>query len=212
MIVTDVIDQAVQAIRKGKVIIYPTETFYALGGRGTDPEVAAKIRSIKARPYHKPLPLIVASVAQCLDVAHMDHLSLTVAGQFWPGPLSLLVRAREVLPFGVKDEENMVSIRVTSHPEAARLCVMSGTPLIATSANFSKKSPCARFGDIDNELIARVNLVLKADRPLPGDLPSTLVKILGPGKLKIIRPGKVSIEDITSKGWEVESCQPAAVP
>ncbi len=199
------INQAVEAIKQGKIIIYPTETFFALGGTGTDPDVVEKIRKIKGRPLQKPLPLIVGSLSQCLEVAELDRLSLTVARQFWPGSLSLLVRAKKIIPFGVKDSENMVSIRFTPHQDAARLCQMSGSPLIATSANFSGKASCARFEDIDEQLVARVNFVFNSDIDPKGNLPSTLVKIAGPQTLKIIRPGEVSIQEIIQKGWEVIS-------
>lgn len=199
------ISQAVQAVKDGKIIIYPTETFFALGGMGKDLKVAVTVREIKGRPYQKPLPLIAASISQCLEVAEMDNLSLTVAEQFWPGPLSILLRAKEVLPFGVKDSDNMVSIRVTPHQDASRLCHMSGSPLIATSANLSGKASCARDEDIDKGLIARVSLVFNSDQAPKGDLPSTLVKIAGPRRLKIIRPGKISIEEIVQKGFEIIS-------
>lgn len=197
--------QAVQAVKDGKVIIYPTETFFALGGAGRDPEVVRKIREIKARPYHKPLPLIAGSLAQCLEEVEMDSLSLKIAQQFWPGPLSLLVRAREMIPFGVKDSENMVSIRVTPHPDAARLCLMSGTPLIATSANFSKEPSRSDFDDLDKQLTDIVSLILNSEVSPAGGLPSTLVKVVGMGRLRIIREGKISFEEIAQKGWEILS-------
>ncbi len=197
--------QAVQAIRQGKIIIFPTETFFALGGRGTDPELVEKIQEIKGRPRHKPLPLVAGSVAQCLEAAEMDGLSRKIAAQFWPGPLSILVRAREMIPLGVKDSENTVSIRVTSHQDTAKLCLMSGSPLIATSANFSGQLSCAELGDLDENLVDRASLVLSSGMAPVGDLPSTLVKVIGPGKLKIIRPGKISIEEIIQKGWQIES-------
>jgi L-threonylcarbamoyladenylate synthase len=199
------ISQAVQAVKGGKIIIYPTETFFALGGLGTDFKVAVAVREIKGRPYQKPLPLIAASISQCLEVAEMDNMSLALAEQFWPGPMSILLRAKEVLPLGVKGSDNMVSIRVTPHQDASRLCQMSGSPLIATSANLSGKDSCSRVEDIDKGLIARVSLVYNSDQAPRGDLPSTLVKIAGPRKLKIIRPGQISIDEIVRKGFEVIS-------
>ena len=199
------INQAVQEIKQGRIIIYPTETFFAIGGAGTNPEVVGKVREIKGRPHQKPLPLIAGSMEQCLEAAQMDGLSLKIAEQFWPGPLSLLVRAKGIIPFGVKDSENMVSIRVTPHQDAAKLCHLSGSPLIATSANFSGKPPCARYIDLDKQLIQKVGFVFGSDVLPAGDLPSTLVRITGPGQVKIIRPGKVSIEEIMQKGWEIKS-------
>jgi L-threonylcarbamoyladenylate synthase len=198
------INRAVQIIKQGGIIIYPTETFFALGGSGRDPEVVRKIREIKARPYQKPLPLIAGSLAQCLEDVEMDSLSLKIARQFWPGPLSLLVRAREMIPYGVKDQEGMVSIRVTPHQEAAKLCLLSGTPLVATSANFSGKPACAGYYDLDKKLVSIVGQVLDSQETPAGGLPSTLVRVVGNRKLRIIREGKVSPADIVQKGWEIQ--------
>ncbi len=198
------INRAVQIIKQGGIIIYPTETFFALGGAGRDPEVVRKIREIKARPVEKPLPLIAGSISQCLESVEMDDFSLKAAGQFWPGPLSLLVRAGKMIPYGVKDQEGMVSIRVTPHQEAAKLCLLSGTPLVATSANFSGKPACAGYHDLDKKLVSIVGQVLESQEVPSGGLPSTLVRVVGNRKLRIIREGQVSATDIVQKGWEIQ--------
>lgn len=198
------INRAVQAIRQGGIIIYPTETFFALGGAGLDPEVARRVREIKARPVEKPLPLIAGSISQCLQFVEMDGFSLKAAGQFWPGSLSILARAGKMIPYGVKDQEGMVSIRVTPHQEAAKLCLLSGTPLIATSANFSGKPACAGYHDLDRKLVSIVGQVLDSQMIPAGGLPSTLVRVVGNGKLRIIREGRVTPAEIVQKGWEIK--------
>ncbi|MFO7728962.1 MAG: L-threonylcarbamoyladenylate synthase [Desulfonatronovibrio sp.] len=193
------INQAVRVIKEGKVIIYPTETFFALGGLGTDAGVLEKIRTIKGRPEHKPLPLVAGSVSQCMEVADIDDLSGKLAEDFWPGPLSILVRAGNRIPYGVKDSDQMVSIRVTPHQDAADLCLRAGFPLIATSANFSGKPSCAKLRELDRHLRAKVDFVLDSHQAPAGDLPSTLVKVCGSKELMIIRPGKISAAQIMNK-------------
>lgn len=201
----DAIDQAAQAVRCGKTVIYPTETFFALGGLGMDANVVDMIMKIKGRPDHKPLPLVAGSVLQCQEVAELEPMALILAGQFWPGPLSVLVRAADHVPRGVKDSGGMVSIRVTPHPDAAKLCLLSGMPLIATSANFSGQPSCALFHDLDKSLKSMVGYALDSACRPAGGLPSTLVRITGTRSLKIIRPGKVSAREMIHRGWKIQS-------
>ncbi|MFP4109810.1 MAG: L-threonylcarbamoyladenylate synthase [Desulfonatronovibrio sp.] len=199
------INQAARLIGEGRVIIYPTETFFALGGLGTDTGVLKTIRTIKGRPGHKPLPLVAGSVSQCTEVVDIDDLSGKLAEEFWPGPLSILVRAGNRIPYGVKDPDQMVSIRVTPHQDAAKLCLRAGVPLIATSANFSGKPSCAKFQELDRRLRAKVDFVLDSHEAPAGDLPSTLVRVCGSKELMIIRPGKISASQIMDKGWRIRS-------
>lgn len=199
------INQAARLIRQGKVIIYPTETFFALGGLGTDVQVLETIKTIKERPDHKPLPLIAGSFSQCMEVVEIDDLSGKLAEEFWPGPLSILVRAGKRIPYGVKDPDQMVSIRVTPHQDSANLCMAAGSPLIATSANFSGKPSCANLRELDRYLRAKVDFVLDSHQAPAGDLPSTLVKVCGSKELMIIRPGKISALQLMNKGWKIVS-------
>ncbi len=199
--------QAAKVIKQEKAVIYPTETFFALGGMGTSSKVVERIRTIKGRPDHKPLPLVAGSLAQCLDYIRPDRLFQKIAEDFWPGPLSVLACAADEIPYGVKDSQDMVSIRVTPHHDAAELCLVSGVPLIATSANFSAKPSCASLDELDKELLSKASFVLDSSHAPAGGLPSTLVKIAGPGLLRVLRPGAVSLRQINEKGWEVENRQ-----
>jgi len=194
--------QAVQIIKSEKVLIYPTETFWGMGGTGSSKAVVQKIRELKKRPVHKPFPLIAATLEQARRFVTMDAKSLELAGQFWPGPISILCRASEMLAPGVRDEQGMVSIRVTPHPVAATLCLAADTPLIATSANISGEKSCAVFEELDRELLNKVDMVLEHGDAPAGGLPSTLVRVSGSGKIEILREGRISRQDLESWGWE----------
>ncbi len=198
----DPVYQAIQIIRSEKVLIYPTETFWGMGGLGTSRAVVQKIRELKKRPLHKPFPLIAATLEQARRFVGMDPHSLELAAQFWPGPLSILCRASEMLAPGVRDEQGMVSIRVTPHPVAARLCLAADTPLIATSANLSGERSCALFEELDSEMLKKVDMTLEHGDAPAGGLPSTLVRLSASGKIEILREGRISRQDIKSRGWE----------
>ncbi len=197
------IKQAVQRIQSQGVIIYPTETFWGVGGLGTSPEVVQKIRVLKKRPEHKPFPLIAGSLEQVLNFASLDDSGRDLAKRFWPGSLSILARAKQTLAPGVRDESGMVSIRVCPHPGAAQLCLEVGAPLIATSANPSGGASCSRLQEINSGIIQEADLILDWQPYPAGGLPSTLVRVLGPARVQVLRPGKVAQEELEKSGWEV---------
>ncbi|WP_291320270.1 L-threonylcarbamoyladenylate synthase [Desulfonatronospira sp.] len=199
----DAVYQAVQIIKSEKVLIYPTETFWGMGGHGASRAVVQKIRELKKRPLHKPFPLIAGDLEQARHFVSMDTQSLELAGQFWPGPLSILCRASDMLAPGVRDQEGMVSIRVTPHPAAATLCLAAGTPLIATSANISGEKSCALFEELDSELLKQVDMVFEHGDAPAGGLPSTLVRMSGCGKIEVLREGRISRQDLQSRGWKL---------
>lgn len=125
-------------LAQGGVAVYPTETLYALGCVATSHEAARRVAAIKGRPEAKPLPLIIGNLGQLGLVTHDaggDLLGLAEA--FWPGPVSLLVRAHEELSPLVRDEDGYTSVRVTSHPTAARLCAQLGMPLVAMCEGYA---------------------------------------------------------------------------
>ncbi len=199
---SDSIYHAVQIIKSEKVLIYPTETFWGMGGLGTSKAVVQKIRELKKRPLHKPFPLIAATLEQARRFVAMDDQGLELAGQFWPGPISILCRASEMLAPGVRDEQGMVSIRVTPHLVAAKLCLAEDTPMIATSANLSGEKSCAVFEELDSELLKQVDMVFQQGDAPAGGQPSTLVRLSGSGKIEILREGRISRQDIESRGWK----------
>ncbi len=197
------LQRALDTIRSGGCLIYPTETLYALGAGAFQPEAARRIMALKARAQGKPLPLIIGAKDQLSQITGwmsktLDHL----ARSFWPGPLSILVPARRDLPAEVRDPRGLTSVRWTAHPLAARLCVLSGTPLIATSANVSGHPAAARPEELDRALTKEV-LVL-ADKPWPaGGRPSTVVRCLGTDLIEVLRHGAVSDEELLKAGFEL---------
>ncbi len=192
----------IDILAQGGVVVYPTETLYALGCMATNHAAAQRVSAIKGRPHSKPLPVLIGNLGQLGLVTHDaggDLLSLAEA--FWPGPVSLLVRGHAELSPLVRDEEGYTSVRVSSHPTAARLCAHLGTPLVATSANRSGNPGVARPDDLDPLLLDKVDAVL-ADKPWPsGGDPSTVVRIVGPGRLKVLRLGAVPVKGLEAAGF-----------
>ncbi|SDL35031.1 L-threonylcarbamoyladenylate synthase [Maridesulfovibrio ferrireducens] len=199
---TDV--DAVKIIRSGGVLIYPTETLFALGADASDEGAANRVALVKGRPVSKPLPLVIGSMDQLdLVTKYASPEVLKLAKSFWPGPLSILVKAREELSYAVKDSRGYTSVRWTDHPVAAKICLESSTPLIATSANLSGKKAAEKFEDIDEELINSVEGVFNG-KPAPrGGSPSTVVEPLSNGKVRVLRDGVISRATLMQAGFIV---------
>ncbi len=187
---------AAEAVRSGGVVIYPTETLYALGCAAENAGACARVAALKGRPAAKPFPLIVADMAGLhallapLPPALEADLAL-LAARFWPGPLSVLLPTRPELPALVRDAHGLSSVRISPHPLAAELCRQTGGALVATSANLSGQPATADPRQLAPALLAGVAGAL-LDRPWPaGGAPSTLVRLLGGGRLTVLRAGAV---------------------
>lgn len=202
----DTTDKAARIIRSGGVLVYPTETLYALGGSGLSQEAVLRVIALKSRPAAKPLPLLIGSIDQLGLVTPFQSGSLErLAGRFWPGPLSILVPAGRFLPPQVSDASGRTSVRVSSHPMAQALALASGCPLIATSANKSGGTPAARPGELDPELSAAADLVVLGEPWPAGGPPSTVVQLLFGDLLRIVRVGAVTAADLAEAGFSVET-------
>ncbi|MFW5487922.1 MAG: L-threonylcarbamoyladenylate synthase [Desulfovibrio sp.] len=196
--------KAVDYIKQGKCIIYPTETLYAIGGSAFSDDVANEVVQLKNRPASKPLPVIVGSMRQLDMVTGWRSKALErLTSNFWPGPLSILVPAGKSLSPQVRDSRGFTSVRWTVHPIAQRLCLESGVPLIATSANTSGRAGAAKPHELDPALVGRVALSV-LDRPWPsGGLPSTVVRCMGTDRLAILRQGAVSRAALLKAGFTI---------
>ena len=179
----------VDALRKGEMICYPTETFYALGVDELNEQALLRLYTVKQRQVEKQLPLIASDIAMVATVCDTaDSRFAALAGKFWPGPLTL------VLPS--IDRSKSYAIRVSSQPVARQLAQAFGSPLVSTSANRSGYPP-AIDSHLLSESIKQAVAILIEGGPSPGGLPSTIVSLLQrPGK--VIRQGAISQTELVS--------------
>lgn len=204
------LSKAATLLTAGGCVIYPTETYFALGARATDAKALARIMAIKARPSSKPLPLLVGDMGHLAAIFPDNFLDgpleadfFDLSARFWPGPLSLVVPCRETLPGLVQDATGCVSVRFTPHPSAAALCRLAGGAIVATSANRSGQPPAARLEQLDPQVVASAD-ALVTDGPLPGGGPaSTVAGLLGGRRLRIFREGAVPISRLEQTGYSI---------
>jgi L-threonylcarbamoyladenylate synthase len=202
--------EAARVLTDGGCLIYPTETFFALGARATDAAALARIVAIKARPATKPLPLLVGALAHLTSIVPDAFLNgplgkdfAQLVDHFWPGPLSLVVPCRESLPALLKDGQGQVSVRWTPHPTAAALCRLVGGALVATSANRSGQPPAAIPGALDRAVVAAADgVVTQGPRPAGGPA-STVAALLGGHRVRIFREGAVPVTVLQQFGYVI---------
>ncbi|MUM76216.1 threonylcarbamoyl-AMP synthase [Pseudodesulfovibrio sp. F-1] len=199
-----------KAMAAGEVVVYPTETLYALGCDATNAAACDKVMQIKGRTAAKPLPLIIGGV-DMLGLVTDDRPSalLQLASAFWPGPLSILVRALPGLPSNLSDDDGYTSVRWSGHPFASELSRRLRRPIVATSANLGGEAPVALPEDLSPQLMEMVGAAY-VDPPWPkGGKPSTVIRVLGATRLEVLRDGAVSVKKLCDKGFSVTIAEPA---
>jgi L-threonylcarbamoyladenylate synthase len=184
---------AASCITRGGLVVFPTETFYGLGGDPWHSAAVERIFAIKERDLRKPLPLIAADDAAVRRVAaRWPGVADLLARAFWPGPLTLVLAASPLLPPALHAHTGKIAVRVSSHAVARELAAAVGGLLVATSANLSGHPPCRHPDELGGKLLSQVDRVLHAG-PTVGGQPSTLVDVtVHPPQL--VRAGAI--------GWE----------
>jgi len=188
------IKDAAEIIRAGGLVAFPTETVYGLGANALDPAAVQKIFEMKGRPETSPLIVHVASVEMARSiVAEWPPLAEELARQWWPGPLTLVLPKKSLVPANVTAGLPTVGVRMPNHPIALALIEEAGVPVAAPSANrFTGLSPTtadhvrAEFGDA---------VPVLDGGPCEVGIESTVVAIPG-GQLKLLRPGMISLGEI----------------
>lgn len=187
--------RAVGHLVAGGLVVAPTESAYGIFVLANRPQALARLRELKARPEGQPLPLVVADLVSLARVAlPPSEAEAKVMRHLWPGPLTLVLRARDDVPGAVTGGTGTVGVRIPPHPVAAALCHLAG-PLTATSANLSGGPLVHRVGEIDPALLAEDVLVVDGG-PCPAAPPSTVARIDPDGTVHVLREGPVSEKQI----------------
>lgn len=189
------LEYAVRLILTGKVVAFPTDTFYGLGVDPFNLAAVSEIFRIKRRSYDRPLPLLVASLDQAADLA-IDPPStfFRLAEKFWPGPLTIIVPASRQIPLKVTGNTGRVALRLPKAPLAVALIEAAGRPLTGTSANLTEHPACATAQEVDMQIGDTVPLILDGGAT-PGELASTIIE-LDDENWQIRRHGPVTEADL----------------
>jgi len=187
-----IIAEAAAVIRAGGLVAFPTETVYGLGASALDEQAVARIFHAKERPATDPIIAHIADLCQ-LDTLARDipPTAHALARRFWPGPLTLVVLRRPIVPANLSAGRATVAVRMPAHPVALALIAASGVPIAAPSANrFSRPSPTTAAHVLD-DLNGRIDLVLDGGATHIGVESSVVDLTVDPPVL--LRPGGVTI-------------------
>ena len=208
------IRRAVDVIRGGGLVAFPTETVYGLGANALDAAAVARIFEAKGRPPTNPIIVHVSGSHEALSVAaEWPQAASALAERFWPGPLTIVVPKRAEVPDIVTAGGPTVAVRCPDHPIARMLIREAGVPIAAPSANRSTELSPTRAEHVLKGLNGRIDLVLDGG-PCPGGIESTVVDVTG-GIVRVLRPGLVSVPMLEGVVGRVETGpphEPAAAP
>ncbi|HXC29377.1 MAG TPA: L-threonylcarbamoyladenylate synthase [Stellaceae bacterium] len=193
----DAIAQAAILLRDGRLVAFPTETVYGLGGDATNDAAVGAIFAAKGRPRFNPLIIHVPGLAEAEAIAIFDSRAREAARHFWPGPLTLVLRRREGGGISLLASAGLdtVAVRVPAHSIAQALLRAAGRPLAAPSANRSGQVSPTEAAHVAAELDERVSLILDGGSCVVG-LESTVLDLTGP-KPALLRPGGATVEALT---------------
>lgn len=203
------IQYAAQCLRDGKLVAFPTETVYGLGANALDAAAVARIFAAKGRPSNNPLIVHVPDTEAAMRlVTEWPEKAAKLAERFWPGPLTLVLPRRELIPDLVTGGGPTVGLRVPAHPTAVALLRAAGVPVAAPSANRSLQISPTRAEHVLHGLDGRIELLLDSG-PTPGGLESTVLNLTTQPPT-LLRPGLILPAEIEAIIGPIARSAPAA--
>lgn len=191
----DAIARALQILRAGGLVAFPTDTVYGLGALAFYGRAVESIYTAKDRPVEKAIPILIGDTRDLEKVAvEIPKTAELLASRFWPGPLTILVPKRTELPNAVS-VTSTIGVRVPDH-EIARALLRAAGPMAVTSANLSGQTSPATAEEVFVQLHGRIGLIIDGGRT-PGGLPSTVVDCSGE-TVRILREGPITEQEMLS--------------
>ncbi|MBM2802539.1 MAG: sua5/yciO/yrdC/ywlC family protein [Deltaproteobacteria bacterium] len=198
----DNLSDALAALNRGDVIVFPTETLYGLGADALNFTAVEKVFQLKGRDPHNPFPVLVSDRAM-LDslVTEIPPLAEKLMAYFWPGPLTLVLPARADIPRPLVNATGGIGVRISGQPIATEIVRILGRPLTATSANPSGQAGARTVAQAIAYFSGKIDIFVNGGE-LTSLTGSTVAEVTA-NKLKIIRAGDIAkreLEKVTGKG------------
>lgn len=191
-------EEAAKLIKEGDLVAIPTETVYGLGANGLDPDAVAKIFTAKGRPQDNPLILHIADGSQLEDLCHhIPAAAYRLAKRFWPGPLTMVLPAKDCIPKCTTAGLPTVAVRCPDNEITRQIIRLAGVPIAAPSANLSGKPSTTTAQHVYDDHSGKIPLIVD-DGPCRVGVESTIVD-LTEDRPRLLRPGGITPEQL----WEV---------
>ena len=191
------VSQVVASLQRGDVVALPTDTFYGLAVDPVNLRAVERIYELKTRAKHKPLSLLISDVAQAYELAReIDNTFDKLAERFWPGPLTIVVKAGSKLPLRVTANTGNVALRVPEAQICRSVVQALGLPITATSANLSGLSECTYAGCVREQFGDKIPLIVDGG-PTARAVATTIVDLSGGGNSwTILREGAIPTYEV----------------
>lgn len=187
------LEKTVEALQKGMIIAYPTETFYGLGAKFDIEDSLRRIYEIKNRSKKKAIPLIIGDKRSLsLITDSIEPQAYVLMERFWPGPLTLILPSKTDISNYITAGSGKVAVRIPGESFALRLAKKANFPITATSANLSGLPPSRDADTVMNHFSDSIDLLIDGGCT-SGGLPSTIVEVKGK-MIKIVREGAIDRE------------------
>lgn len=188
-----VITAAANVLKAGGLLAFPTTGLYGLGADALDPRAVERVFRIKQRDLDKPILVLIENESELRRIAtHVPQSASRLMAAFWPGALTVILEARQTLPFALTGGTGKIGIRVPKHPVALALVSAFDGPITGTSANLSGKEGCASVADLSPGLVQKLDMVMDGGL-LKGGVGSTVVDATMDPPV-VVREGAISKE------------------
>lgn len=197
----DAIRKAVQYIKGGEVVAYPTETFYGLGVDVYNEKAIKKLYKLKQRDYGLPISVLVSDMEMLGKVVtEVSDSARQLIKSFWPGPLTICFPAARTISRSLITNTGKIGVRISSHPVATAIIRELGGPITTTSANLSSFPPSLNIKHVQNYFKDRIPFILDAGEAEPSR-GSTVVDVAG-DTMAVIRDGAIPADEVIRKFQE----------
>jgi len=195
---SSLVKYAADQIRAGEVLGMPTDTFYGLAADPFNLRAVDKVYDIKTRSRHKPLSLLIENVDQAEELAKkLPEEFYALARKFWPGPLTVIVKAGSRLPLKVTANTGNVALRVPNAKIPLAVVTAAAIPITATSANLSGAAECTTAEQVHDQLHGRISIIVDGGIS-QRDIPSTIIDLSDEEtRWRIIREGAIPKDEIS---------------
>ena len=190
------IEKAVRVIRLGGAVVYPTDTIYGLGVDALRVSSVERLFKIKKRPLNKPVPVMVKDIDMAKEIAFIDDKIERILKKIWPGPITIVLRKRSIVPATLTAGRNNIGLRIPDCLICKKIMEILDAPITCTSANISGENPSVCVKDVIEAFknYPRPDLILDAGC-IKHKAPSTVLDLTGT-KPKFLRIGPVSKQDL----------------
>ena len=197
------LEEAAAVLRNGGLVAFPTETVYGLGANALDERAAKKIYEAKGRPSDNPLIAHISGPEELAPlVEEIPGAAEKLMERFWPGPLTMIFRKKEIVPYGTTGGLDTVAVRMPSDPIARKLISMAKVPVAAPSANLSGRPSPTTAEHVWQDMAGRIDIIVDGG-PVGIGLESTIVDVTGEIPT-VLRPGAVTMEMLEETLGRVE--------